>query len=131
MSSENEIQYSNSNEGSEKINCFQQWLSENGVDTSNFCICENERKGKFLVASRDIQDEENFLSLPQSILFGKETALVSVIGPIIRNVPDLPQDEVLALHLMVERKNEGLCFTQREEKKRKFHYEGLIKCSII
>ncbi|KAK3092996.1 hypothetical protein FSP39_009816 [Pinctada imbricata] len=87
---------------------YLEWLRQNGVDTSRVEIKEfsEDQGGYGLKATKDLEENEPFISVPKKIMITTESAKASVLGPLIANdrILGAMPSVVLALHLINERR---------------------------
>lgn len=82
---------------------FLEWLADNGVDTSN-CVSKIFECGRGLAATKDIEENEIIVSIPENLLL--TPALVNASHPLFPHKDEFTRDEVLVLVLLYEKSKE-------------------------
>lgn len=83
---------------------FLDWLNSNNVDASSVEMAPFEAVGYGLRASKDVKENEVFLSIPRSVMMTTASAKASALGPLMGEdkILQVMPSVVLALHLLCE-----------------------------
>mmetsp|Transcript_12678 Transcript_12678/g.18676 ORF Transcript_12678/g.18676 Transcript_12678/m.18676 type:complete len:488 (-) Transcript_12678:167-1630(-) len=94
------------NDESQDLQNIVSWFQENGGVLSKVEPRQFEGSGTGLITTDDVETNETIVQVPFKLCMSVESAKASDLGPVLEEnqwLLDMP-DEVLALHLMVERK---------------------------
>ncbi|OQS02253.1 hypothetical protein THRCLA_05354 [Thraustotheca clavata] len=86
------------------ISSLQSWLQSHGVNLDYFVIqYYGPNEGHGVVAAKAFGKGEHTLEIPFKLTMNVQSAITSDLAPLFKDGLQLPDDEILALHLMYER----------------------------